>query len=135
VRTPDAIRAWLLDEVSHAGEGDPDEQACRRRVVAEPALQDAERRYLARAEHSLADMFASDLGLAGLHVRMAAAAVLALLVVIGAEGDARLVADDGWTPEHHPMALLDDALRFVAAGAHRFRLSSSTTSGFETRGS
>ena len=115
--TMDALRAWLGRELPSALAFDPDEQLRRRRIIAGDAdLQDAERRYLARSEHVLAEAFAADPNApAPLHARLTAAALLGMISVVIAEAGAQLEADDEWdaTPT---IELLDDAVRITEAG-------------------
>jgi hypothetical protein len=63
---------------------------------------------------------------------MTAAALLALLVVIGSEAGARLTDDDRWTPEQ-TVDLLNAALRFVEAGVDELRRAAARPDS-ETRG-
>ena len=115
--TMDALRAWLARELPSALAFDPDEQLRRRRIIAGDAdLQDAERGYLARSEHALAEAFAADPSAPSpLHARLTAAALLGMMSVVIAEAGAQLEADAAWDPTP-TIELLDDAVRITEAG-------------------
>jgi AcrR family transcriptional regulator len=137
--TADAFRAWLEAELPSALDLDRDEHLRRRRIIdADLDLQAAERRYLAGAEHALAEAFATDPSAPSpLHARLTAAALLAMLGVVVAEGDARLAAEPDWDTSQ-AVQLLDDALRFVEAGLHELQPRAARTGATpdaETKGS
>jgi AcrR family transcriptional regulator len=113
----DALRAWLVGKLGEADFKDERER-CRRRLIRENPSLDAHDRHLhGQFESALAEAIAEDVGgePTDVRARMVAASAVAAFDKLGeyykddADPDALPFGDD-------PMAVVDEALRFLRAG-------------------
>ncbi len=113
----DALRGWLVGKLGEADFGD-ERQRCRRRLIRENPSLDAHERHLhGQFETALGEAIAEDVGgePTDVRARMVAASAVAAFDKLGeyykddAGPNAAPFGDD-------PMAVVDDALRFLRAG-------------------
>jgi AcrR family transcriptional regulator len=118
----DALREWLVGMLGEKDFGDERER-CRRRLIRENPSLDAHDRHLhGQFESALAEAIAADVGgePSDLRARMVAASAVAAFDKLGE--DYKDGADPGAPPfGGDPMAMLDEALRFLRAGVEALK--------------
>jgi AcrR family transcriptional regulator len=108
--TAEALRAFIEAWLGERAGREAEERVRHRVIRADPALRAHEHRYLSRAQETIAEAMARDLGVAAtdLEPRMAAAATLTIFELLGED------LEDATDAE--ALAVLDRALLFIGGG-------------------
>ena len=116
--TAEALRSWI-EQWLHEHAGRDEELRTRRRIIdRDESLRAYEHRFMLRAQDTIAEAIARDLGVTPteLEPRMAAAATLTVFDLLGD------VLGPAGNSERDPLAVVDRALLFIGAGIRALRV-------------